>query len=125
MRIFLSGLMGAGKSTVARALAARTGLPLFDLDQLLVEQIGGSISEFFAQRGEAAFRKLELTAIERLIAEHERAIVALGGGAVSARETRRRLLDTGFLVTLDASNDELARRVGHGEGRPLLQAQEP
>lgn len=123
MRIFLSGLMGAGKTTVAKALAARTGLPLFDLDALLVAQIGCSISEFFEQRGEPAFRALERAALQRLIAEQERGVVALGGGAVADRETRRAVLAAGFLVTLDASDEELARRVGSGQGRPMLHGQ--
>lgn len=122
MRIFLSGLMGAGKSTVAKALAARTSLPLVDVDELLVEACGGSISDFFRSHGEAAFRERERAVIERVIAEHSRAIIALGGGAVANTETRRTLLRSGFVVTLDASDEELARRVGAGQGRPLLEA---
>lgn len=123
MRIFLSGLMGAGKSTVAKALAERTTLPRFDLDELIVEQLGdgGSISEYFRKRGEPAFRELERTTLQRLIAEQPSGIFALGGGAVTSRETRRELLRAGFVVTLDASDEVLARRVGTGTGRPLLE----
>lgn len=124
MRIFLSGLMGAGKTTVAKALAARTGLPLIDVDELLAAACGSSIAEFFRSHGEAAFRERERATIEKLILEEPKAIIALGGGAVTVTETRRLLLRSGFLVTLDASDDELARRVGAGQGRPILEAGE-
>jgi shikimate kinase/3-dehydroquinate synthase len=121
MRIFLSGLMGAGKSTVARALAVRAGLPLFDLDELVTRQIGCSVSEFFRTRGQDAFREIERGVLERLIEAEPAAVVALGGGAVVSRATRRCLLGSGVLVTLEASIDELLRRVGQGTGRPLLE----
>jgi shikimate kinase / 3-dehydroquinate synthase len=124
MRIFLSGLMGAGKSTVGKALAARATLPHFDLDQLIAQEVGCSVSEFFRERGEAAFRALEQDAIERLIREQPDCVVALGGGAVVRTETRRKLLEAGFLCTLEASLDELARRVADGDGRPLLESLE-
>ncbi|HEY2733803.1 MAG TPA: 3-dehydroquinate synthase [Polyangiales bacterium] len=120
MRIFLSGLMGAGKSTVAKALAARAGLPHVDLDELIAAEAGSSLSDFFRDRGEAAFRAAERAAIERVIAEQPDAIIALGGGAVLDPQTRRTLLDAGFLCTLEASQDELVRRVAEGQGRPLL-----
>jgi shikimate kinase/3-dehydroquinate synthase len=120
MRIFLSGLMGAGKSTVAKALAARTSLPRFDLDELIVQQMGGSVAELFRERGEAAFRALERTTLERLIAEQPNAVIALGGGVVVDRVLRRRLLEAGWVVTLDAATEELARRVGSATDRPLL-----
>jgi shikimate kinase/3-dehydroquinate synthase len=120
MRIFLSGLMGAGKSTVAKALAARTSLPRFDLDELIVQQLGSSVAELFRERGEAAFRALERATLERLIAEQPNAVIALGGGVVTDRAVRRRLLEAGWVVTLDASTEELARRVGNGADRPLL-----
>jgi len=126
MRIFLSGLMGAGKSTVAKALAERTTLPRFDLDELIVEQLGdgGSISEYFRKRGEPAFRELERATLERLISEQPSGIFALGGGAVTSLETRRQLLRAGFVVTLDAADEVLARRVGAGTGRPLLEGEQ-
>ena len=122
MRIFLSGLMGAGKTTVAKALAARTGLPLFDVDELIAEKIGSSISDFFREQGEPAFRALEQAAIRKLVAEQTGGVFALGGGAVTSRELRRELLHAGFVVTLDASDEELVRRVQAGQGRPLLEA---
>ena len=78
MRIFLSGLMGAGKTTVARALATRTGLPLFDVDELIGAQIGGSISDFFRQSGESAFRKLEEETIRKLVSHEAAGVFALG-----------------------------------------------
>ena len=120
MRIFLSGLMGAGKSTVAKALATRASLPLFDVDQRISEQAGCSVAELFAARGESAFRDLERTTVQGLLAEHPRGVFALGGGAVVAPDVRKLLLGEGTLITLDASLDELVRRVGHGADRPLL-----
>jgi shikimate kinase / 3-dehydroquinate synthase len=129
MRIFLSGLMGAGKTTVAKALSERTALPRFDLDELIVQQLHGdhaegSISEYFRKRGEPAFRALERATLERLIAEHPVGIFALGGGAVTSVETRRKILGAGLVVTLDASDEVLARRVGSGSGRPLLETKD-
>jgi len=124
MRIFLSGLMGAGKTTVARALAARTGLPLFDTDELLTQVLGVRISDFFREHGETLFRERERVVIEQLIAVQPQGVFALGGGAVTSRRVRHALLRNGFLVTLDAADDELTRRVADGDGRPLLE-QEP
>ncbi|MET0390177.1 MAG: 3-dehydroquinate synthase [Polyangiales bacterium] len=121
MRIFLSGLMGTGKTTVGKALSERTDLPLVDLDQVLTQQLGSSIADYFRQHGEAAFRARERAAVEKVLAEHPLAIIALGGGAVADRATRRLLLRAGYLITLDASDDELARRLESGEGRPLLE----
>jgi 3-dehydroquinate synthase len=121
MRIFLSGLMGAGKSTVGKALATRASLPYFDLDELIARETGCSVSELFRDRGEDAFRALEQSALERLIEAQASGVIALGGGAVLRRETRRKLLEAGFLCTLEASTDELARRVAEGQGRPLLE----
>ncbi len=120
MRIFLSGPMGSGKSTVAKAVGARAGLAVVDLDQAVEQRAGMAISALFAARGEAAFRELERDALRELIARHERAVFALGGGTVVDGALRRELLGAGVLVTLSAALTDLAARVGGGEGRPLL-----
>jgi shikimate kinase/3-dehydroquinate synthase len=120
MRIFLSGLMGSGKSTLARALGAEAGLPLFDTDELITRETGQTVTELFRTRGEEEFRAIEAGVVERLIEREPAAVVALGGGAVTQRALRRKLLRAGFVVTLDAASAVLAGRVGRGEGRPLL-----
>lgn len=116
--------MGSGKSTVARAIAERAGTPSFDLDRVIEQRVGKSVAEVFAQRGEAAFRQLEASVLRELIAAHHEAVFALGGGSVLNAELRREMLAAGVLVTLRAPISELARRVGSGDGRPLLAGQD-
>jgi shikimate kinase/3-dehydroquinate synthase len=124
MRIFLSGLMGSGKSTVARALGSSSGLPVFDIDEVIESEAGQSVSSLFASRGEEAFRAIEAKVITSLIGQKARGVFSLGGGAVTQRALRRSLLGAGLVVTLDAPTQTLATRVGSGEGRPLLQGRD-
>jgi shikimate kinase/3-dehydroquinate synthase len=112
--------MGSGKSTAARAVGTRAGLPVVDLDQAVEQRAGATIAELFAARGEAAFRALERETMRALIADNARGVFALGGGTVIDRALRRELLGAGVLVTLQAPAAELAARVGAGQGRPLL-----
>ncbi|MEM9729553.1 MAG: 3-dehydroquinate synthase [Myxococcota bacterium] len=118
MRVYLSGPMGAGKSTVAEATARALGTRAVDLDDEVVALAGKTIPEIFASQGEVAFRNLERQALEKL--PSDAGVVALGGGTVTDGSTRRRLLSDGIVVTLTASLETLAERVGSGEGRPLL-----
>lgn len=118
--IFLSGMMGSGKSTVGRALALRLGASFVDLDAVVVQRAGMSVREIFAAHGEEAFRAMEAAEVERLLAEHAPAVLSLGGGTVIHTATRRRLLKRGVLVTLHASPRELARRLQGATDRPLL-----
>jgi 3-dehydroquinate synthase len=115
--------MGSGKSLLAQALSELWSTPLVDLDQRIAQRAGTSVSEIFAQRGESAFRALERETLEGVLAEGAK-IVALGGGTVTDQGLRRRLLNEGTLVTLRASLDTLASRVGSGQGRPLLAGQD-
>jgi shikimate kinase / 3-dehydroquinate synthase len=124
MRVFLSGPMGSGKSMLAQALAARAGVPAFDLDALITQQTGSDVPALFAARGEAAFRALERDTLHALLAQHPRGVFALGGGTVTNLALRRELLREGTLITLRAPIAELARRVGSGAGRPLLAGQD-
>ena len=117
--VFLSGPMGAGKSTVGPRVAESLGLAFVDLDAALAARVGQPAGAFLAAAGESAFREAEAELLGELLAGAPR-VVALGGGTVTVRALRRRLLRAGTLVTLRAPAHVLAARVGDGTGRPLL-----
>ncbi|MDH3201990.1 MAG: 3-dehydroquinate synthase [Myxococcales bacterium] len=120
MRVFLSGPMGAGKSTVAGAVADRLGTTAIDLDERVEALAEKTIPQIFAEQGEGAFRALEKRALAELSADV--GVVALGGGTTVDDDTRQSLLQAGILVTLTASPSTLAERIGAGTSRPLLGA---
>jgi len=121
--LLLVGMMGSGKSSVGRLLAARLGFAFIDTDQCVEAAAGRSVARVFAEDGEARFRELERQVLAGL--PDQRAVVALGGGAVVAAENRALLRGKGTLVWLDAQPETLARRVGDGAGRPLLAGLDP
>ena len=114
--IWLIGMMGSGKSTVAPLLADRLGREWCDSDDEVERSTGRTIEDLFAE-SEEVFRGAERAVIADLAARD--VIVAAGGGApmTDAGDTMR---DTGFVVWLQAGPDTLAARLGDGEGRPLL-----
>jgi shikimate kinase len=116
--VLLTGMMGAGKSRVGRALASLLGFDFVDTDALVEKAAGMRVAEIFAREGEAGFRRRERDALARL--PERRCVVALGGGAVVAAENRALLAKKGRLVWLDACPETLADRVGEAEERPLL-----
>lgn len=116
--VWLVGMMGAGKSTVGRALAARLGRAFVDTDEEVERASGRAIAEIFAGEGEAAFRARELAAVEAC--RGRGAVVALGGGAVTQAEVRQRLRGCGTAVYLRARPETLLARVGDASERPLL-----
>jgi shikimate kinase len=122
--IVLVGLMGAGKSTIGKRLAARLKLPFVDADQEIERAAGQTITEIFERFGEAAFRDGERRVIARLI-DGRRKVIATGGGAFMQPDTRRLILDRATAVWLDADLDVLAERVARREGRPLLKDRDP
>jgi len=115
----LVGLMGAGKTSVGRLLAPRLGLPFYDSDETVAHAAGLSIGELFAYQGEPAFRALERSALNRLLAG-ERSVIATGGGAVTEPETREALRSRAFTIWLDAAPATLASRLAQSDERPLL-----
>lgn len=114
----LVGAPGAGKTTVGQALARRRGLDFRDTDRDVEQTTGRRISEIFVVDGEAAFRELEQNAVRTALAEHP-GVLALGGGAVLADQTRK-LLAGHYVVFLDVSVATAAARVGLNQSRPLL-----
>ena len=119
----LIGFMGAGKSSVGRALARRTGLPLFDTDQLVSERLGLPITEIFAQRGEDEFRACETAVLAEIPAQP--AIVVTGGGIVLRAENVAAMKRLGTVVHLTADEETLFERATRRATRPLLKTSDP
>ncbi len=117
--IILTGLMGTGKTTIGRLIAERLERPFLDLDDRIVAQAGKSISEIFAQEGEAHFRALEAAACPELGSPCG-LVVATGGGAALDPANRAALASGGMLVCLDAEPQVIVQRLGGQDGRPLL-----
>lgn len=112
----LAGMMGSGKSTVARLLGRRLGRRVVSTDEALVARFGKPIPEIFAQDGEPAFREAERQVVASLAGD---LVVDLGGGAFCDPASSARLLRAGKVVFLDVSEAEATRRMHGGEGRPL------
>jgi XRE family aerobic/anaerobic benzoate catabolism transcriptional regulator len=119
-RIALIGLRGAGKSTLGRKLAQTLGVPFVELDQEVEKEAGTKIGEVFAMYGQDAFRRFERRALERVLNQNERAVVAVGGGLVTNPETYELLLERCLCVWLKASPEEhMARVIAQGDMRPF------
>ncbi len=112
----LAGMMGSGKSTVARLLGQALGRAVVSTDAILAARFGKPIARIFAEEGEAAFRDAERRVVGALAGP---IVVDLGGGAFCDAASAGRLLAAGRVVFLDVSEAEAARRLGAGEGRPL------
>ena len=123
MRITLYGFMGAGKTTLGKALAQRLDYRFVDLDAEIVKETGKTIPDIFVQDGEIAFRKIEHQVLKEFIKRNEdNVVLALGGGAILQPNNRKLLELRGFLkVYLDVSVPELINRLKNDkEYRPLL-----
>jgi len=119
-RLFLIGMMGAGKSTVGRLLARRCGFDFIDCDRELEARSGVSVATIFELEGEENFRRREAILIDELT-QRARTVLATGGGAILSDENRRHLRERGLVIYLRASVDEILRRTQKDRARPLLQ----
>jgi shikimate kinase len=122
--VVLVGMMGAGKSTIGRRLAARLNLPFVDADTEIEAAAGMTIPEIFELHGEPHFRDGEARVIARLL-ETGPAVLATGGGSFMREETRRRIAEKAVSIWLKADPDIIMRRVKRRADRPLLQTADP
>ncbi len=125
--LFLSGFMGTGKSTLGPRVAAKLGLPFVDTDALVATRGGRTVADLL-RADERAFRALEEAVVLELVASPVAQVVALGGGALVSRRSRRAALGAGVVVTLRASSEAIVARtrtgtsgVGGDHARPLLE----
>lgn len=119
--VVLVGMMGAGKSSVGRALAAELGRPLFDSDEMVEERTGRTVREIWNTDGEPAFRELETQTLLEALSAPEPSVIAAAGGIVLAEANRRALVEAdAYVVWLVAGVDLLLDRVRRGMHRPLL-----
>ncbi|MEK7771525.1 MAG: iron-containing alcohol dehydrogenase, partial [Pseudomonadota bacterium] len=120
--IILVGMMGAGKTTIGKALANSLGKEFVDSDHEIQERTGVKIPVIFEIEGETGFRKRESEVLVELVKKNN-IVLATGGGAVLNQENRRLLEQNGIVIYLRASVNDLYRRTRHDKNRPLLQTQ--
>ena len=122
--IVMIGMMGAGKSSIGKRLAARLGIPFADADAAIEEAAGMSVADIFEAHGEPSFRSGEARVIARLL-DNGPQVLATGGGSFVNRETRARIHEKGISVWLKADVEVLLRRVKRRDNRPLLRNDDP
>ncbi|MGB5079216.1 MAG: helix-turn-helix transcriptional regulator [Burkholderiales bacterium] len=119
-RVALIGLRGAGKSTLGARLARALGVPFVELDREVEREAGTSLSEIFLLYGQAGYRRYERRCLEKVLEQHERAVIATGGSVVSEPGTFELLLSACFTVWLKAEpEDHMARVIAQGDTRPM------
>ena len=120
-RIFLTGYMGAGKTTLGKAFARRMGLEFIDLDWYIEERFHRSIPQLFAERGEEGFRLLERNMLHEA-GEFENVVISVGGGTPCFFDNMDYMNRQGMTVFLDVNTDVLFRRLRVAtQQRPILQ----
>ena len=139
MRVALIGIRGAGKSTLGSRMGQELHLPFIELDHEIERDTGMPLGEIFSLYGQTGYREIEKRLLERVFREHERAIISVGGGVVSEKETYDYLLANCYTIWIKARPEEYMARViaqgdlrvmgGSGQAmedlRRILEAREP
>ena len=119
-RIALVGLRGAGKSTLGSKLAAERNVPFIELDHEIEKDTGMPLAEIFSLYGQAGYRAIEKRTLERVVRANERAVISVGGGIVSEKETYDYLLTNCYTVWLKAQPEEhMSRVIAQGDFRAM------
>ncbi|MBT9383655.1 shikimate kinase [Pseudooceanicola sp. CBS1P-1] len=122
--IVMVGMMGAGKTSVGKAVAAQLGVAFRDSDAEIEAAANMSVADIFARDGEPFFRERETRVIRRLL-EEEPCVLSTGGGAFLSARNRQMITDKGVSVWLNADLEVLWNRVRHRDTRPLLRTANP
>ena len=117
--VILTGFMGTGKSSLGKMLASKLGRPFVDIDKKIEDDTQLSIPKIFERYGEAHFRELEKSAVKEL-SERRGLVIATGGGTVKDEENLRLLKNSGVLICLTASPEEIFYRTARRGERPVL-----
>jgi XRE family aerobic/anaerobic benzoate catabolism transcriptional regulator len=121
-RIALVGLRGAGKTTLGRALAEQLNWPFVEINRVIEQQYGATVSMLIDMSGVSAFRRYEQSALEKVIAEHDKVVIATAGGIVSNPETYALLLRRTHTVWVKAKPQEhMSRVIAQGDFRPMAE----
>jgi shikimate kinase len=120
LRVLLIGMMGAGKSSVGRAIAAQSGWPYLDNDELVERAAGRPAREVLAEKGEPALRGVERAALDEVLNARTPVVASVAAGVILDPDARRQMSEHGFVVYLRASIATLVARIGSGEDRPWL-----
>ncbi|MFU8860634.1 MAG: shikimate kinase [Cyclonatronaceae bacterium] len=118
-RIYLTGFMGSGKTTIGRILAMRFKYIFIDLDHFIEKKEHKTISEIFSKFGEAHFRDLEQKYLDELT-DWKNVVIALGGGTLTSSDLVNRIKSSGTLVFIDVALETILHRVKRNLNRPLL-----
>jgi XRE family aerobic/anaerobic benzoate catabolism transcriptional regulator len=119
-RIALIGLRGAGKSTLGAKLAAERGVPFIELDQEIEKETGMPLAEIFSLYGQSGYRAIEKRTLERVVAANNSAVLSVGGGIVSEKESYDYLLSHCYTVWLKAPPEEhMSRVIAQGDFRVM------
>src|SRR5580692_3217667 len=124
-RIALIGLRGAGKSTLGMKLAQALKAPFIELDREIAKEAGMDLSEIFSLYGQSGYRRIEQRVLERILRDYPRAVLSVGGGVVSEKQTYDRLLGSCFTVWVKANpEDYMARVMAQGDFRAMAENDE-
>jgi shikimate kinase len=124
--LVLVGLPGSGKSAVGRQVAEALGAPLFDIDQLLVREMGMPVAQIFGMVGEARFREMEHKAVQAAVNAEDPAVIVPGGGWAAQPGHMHWAAESSCLrIYLRCPPAMAAKRAGQGETRPLLEGTDP